>query len=60
VGAVFVTPFLKGLNEAGYVEGRDLLLEYRWAHYDENRLPELAADLVRRRVALIAAGSGSI
>jgi len=54
----FVLPaFRQGLKDNGYVEGENMTIEYRWAENQIDRLPALAADLVRRRVALIVAGA---
>jgi ABC-type uncharacterized transport system substrate-binding protein len=56
--ARFVAGFRKGLAETGYVEGREIAIEYRWGHGEGGRLPELAADLVSRRVAVIVTLGG--
>jgi putative tryptophan/tyrosine transport system substrate-binding protein len=58
--ALLLSAFHEGLKDGGYIEGNNVTLEYRWADGQYDRLPALAADLVRRRVTLIAATGGTV
>jgi putative ABC transport system substrate-binding protein len=58
--ASLVAALRQGLSETGYVEGQNVAIEFRWAEGSYDRLPALAADLVGRKVDLIATGGGNV
>jgi len=56
---IFLTAFRNGLSDAGYTEGHNVAIEYRYANTDKNRLAELAADLIQHRVVVIVTPFGT-
>jgi putative tryptophan/tyrosine transport system substrate-binding protein len=54
--APFIDAFREGLHDLGYVEGKDIVIEYRFAEGKEDRLPDLAADLIRLKIDIIVVG----
>jgi putative ABC transport system substrate-binding protein len=57
--AKYVSGFRTGLTETGYIDGQNVTIEFRWAEGDYDRLPEMAADLVRRKVAVLVSSGGA-
>src|SRR5438046_10464987 len=56
--ASFLAAFIQGLKQAGYVDGHNVMIEYRWAENQNDRLPNLAAELVRYPVSVIVTSGG--
>src|SRR4030095_7875845 len=56
----YVDAFLQGLRDLGWVDGKTIVIEYRWAEGKSNRVPDLVAELVRLKVDVIRAGSSAV